>query len=203
MNLWFVAWVFIATFILGTSFWSYTILMKQKRAWKIVSEKCNLRYTSTATFKSATLTGMMNGFEVEIFADQPLSGKFREGGSRTIFQLVLKGVLPSQGLIGSMSFKNFIDGVLLQEKYIGEGTMALSPEIYNKVRSQDEIKPYFTKERVNALNALMVLKISPSILIASPTGTLLRVESTDPFDDAAKLEKFLGKLIETSKILSV
>ena len=203
MNIWFVAWVFIATFILGTSFWSYAILLKQKRAWQTASEKCNLRYVSTATFKSATLSGLLNGFEVEVFADQPLSGKFRDGGSRTIIQFVLKGILPTQALIGSMTYKNFIDGVMLQQKFVGEGPTALSPEIYNKVRDQEEIKSYFTKERVSTLNALMTLKMSPAILIASPTQTLLRIESTDPFDDPLRLEKFLNKVSEAAKIISV
>lgn len=203
MNIWFVVWVFIATFILGTSVWSYSILLRQKKAWQIASEKCNLRYSSIATFRSAALNGLFKGFEVEIFADQPLTGKFREGGSRTVIQFTLKAPLPTIGVIGSMSFRNFIDGMLLQQKFVGEGPTALSSEIYNKVKSQEDIAPYFTKERVNAFNALMGLKNSPAILIFSANETLLRIESTDPFDDAARLEKFLTKVAEAAKIISI
>ncbi len=203
MNIWFVIWVFVATFILGTSIWSYAILLKQKRAWEIVSKKCDLRFSSTAILKSPSLNGIFNGFEINVFSDQPLSGKFREGGARTIFQLSLPAPMPTQGAMGSMSFKNFIDGMNLTEKFVGDGVTALSKDIYNKVRSKDELVPYMTKERVAALNAVLNIKTSPAILLFSPNETLLRIESSDPFEDASRLEKFLTKATEAAKIISV
>lgn len=203
MNIWFVIWVFVATFILGTSFWSYTILLKQKRAWETVSKNMDLRFLANAILKSPTLGGVIKGFEVNVFSDQPISGKFREGGSRTIFQLSLPAPLPSQGAVGSMVFKNFIDGLMVSEKFVGEGPTALLPEIYNKVRSKELMTPYFTKERVAALNAVLNIKNSPAVLIFSPNETLLRIESSDPFDKPERLEKFLNKLTDAAKILSI
>ena len=146
---------------------------------------------------------MLNGFEVDVFSDQPISGKFREGGSRTIFQLSLPAPLPTQGFIGSMTFKNFIDGISLSEKYVGEGATAFVPEIYNKVRNKELITPYLTKERVAALNAVLNIKNTPAILIFSPNETLLRIESADPFDRPERLEKFLTKVTEAAKIISI
>lgn len=203
LNIWFVLWVFVATFIFATSVWSYFILFKQRRSWEIVSEKCNLKYTSTAILKSPALTGVFNGIDIDIFADKPISGKFRDGGSRTIFQLTLKGIVPTQGMIGSMAFKNFIDGVSLTEKYVAEdGKTTLASDIYNKVRSKDLISSYLTKERIVALNAVMTIKNSPAILIFSQDETLLRIESADPFDDPVRLEKFLTKATEAAKLIS-
>jgi hypothetical protein len=43
----------------------------------------------------------------------------------------------------------------------------------------------------------------PALLLFSGTETVLRIESSDPFDDSAKLEKFLNKSTETAKIISV
>ncbi|HAJ90333.1 MAG TPA: hypothetical protein DCM27_04880 [Rhodospirillaceae bacterium] len=203
MNIWFMIWVFVATFILGTSVWSYLILLKQKRAWEIVSKKCDLRYSSEAVLKSPSLSGVFRGIELDIFSDQPISGKFREGGARTIFQFTLKAPLPSQGMIGSMAFKNFIDGLSVQEKFVGEGSTALLPSLYNRVRSVELMVPYFTKERVSALNAVLNIKNSPAVLIFSQDETLLRIESADPFDDPARLEKFLIKATDAAKIISV
>jgi len=203
VNIWFVIWVFVATFILGTSVWSYAILLKQKRAWAIVAKKCELRFTSNAILKSPTLGGVYNGFEVDVFSDQPISGKFREGGARTIFQLSLPAPMPTQGAMGSMVFKNFIDGLTVQEKFLGEGDLALGKDIYNKVKSKELLAPYMTKERVAALNAVLNIKTSPAIFLFSPNETLLRIESADPFEDAARLEKFLTKLTDAAKIISI
>jgi hypothetical protein len=203
VNIWFVIWVFVATFILGTSVWSYAILLRQKRAWETVSKKLELRYSSAAILKSPTLSGFLKGFELDVFSEKPISGKFREGGTRTIFQLSLPAPLPTSGVIGSMPFKNFIDGLNLNEKFVGEGATALAPDIFNKVLSKELITPYFTKERVVALNAVLNIKNSPAMLMFSPDETLLRVESADPFDDPARLEKFLSKLADAAKIISI
>lgn len=203
MNIWFVLWVFVATFILATSFWSYAILLKQKRAWEAVSKKHDLRYLSATILKSPSLSGVFNGIGIDVFSDQPISGKFREGGARTIFQFTLKAPLPTQGAIGSMAFKNFIDGLTVMEKFVGEKETAFVPEVYNKVRSKELITPYLTRERVAALNALLNIKNSPAVLIFSPDETLIRIESADPFDDSARLEKFLTKATEAAKIISI
>ncbi len=203
MNIWFVVWIFIATFILGTACWSYLILARQKKAWEDVSKKSNLSYSSAAILKSPFLTGLYNSIRIDIFSDKPISGKFREGGTRTVFQFTLKAPMPCEGAIASMPFKNFIDTLNLPESFVGEGQDTLSKEIYNRVKSSESIKPYFTRERITALNALLSIKGKPALLLFSGTETVLRLESADPFDDAARLEKFLAKATEAIKIISV
>lgn len=203
MNIWFVIWVFIATFILGTSVWSYMILARQKKSWETLAKKSNLSYSSAAILKSPHLTGVYNGVRVDVFSDKPISGKFRDGGTRTIFQFMLKAPMPCEGAVASLPFKNFIDALSLPEGFNGEGQDTLSKEIYNRVKSIEIIKPYFTRERIAALNAILSIKGMPALLLFSSTETILRIESSDPFDDAAKLEKFLNKSTETAKIISV
>jgi len=198
-----VIWVFIATFILGTSVWSYIILARQKKSWETVSKKSNLSYSSAAILKSPYLMGVFNGIRVDIFSDKPISGKYREGGTRTIFQFTLKAPMLCEGAIASMPFKNFIDKLVLPETFVGEGQDVLSKEIYNRVKSAEVIKPYFTRERIAALNAILSIKSMPALLLFSGTETILRIESADPFDDAARLEKFLTKSTEAAKIISV
>ncbi len=203
MNFWFVIWVFVATFILGTSAWSFAILLKQKRAWETVSKKCNLKFSPVSALKSPALSGRYNEVSLDIFSDQPISGKFREGGARTVFQFTLSAPLPTQGAVGSMAFKNFIDGLAVDEQFVGTGDTTFRAEIYNKVRSKADFATYATRERVAALNALMGIKNSPAVLIFSPDETIVRIESSDPFDDPARLEKFITKATEACKIISI
>jgi hypothetical protein len=198
-----VIWIFISTFILGTSFWSYLILARQKKSWEAVSKKSNLSYSSAAILKSPYLSGFFNGIRVDIFSDKPISGKSREGGTRTIFQFTLKAPMLCEGAIASMPFKNFIDALTLPDSYSGDGQEALSKEIYNRVKDAKILKPYFTRERINALNAILAIKSMPALLLFSGSETILRIESADPFDDAARLEKFLTKSTEAAKIISV
>ena len=203
LNIWFVIWIFIASFILGTTLWSYIILARQKKSWETVSKKSNLSYSSAAILKSPYLSGLYNGVKVDIFSDKPISGKFRDGGTRTIFQFTLNAPMPCEGAVASMAFKNFIDGLSLPEGFEGQGQDVLSKDIYNRVKSVESIKPYFTRERITALNAILSIKGMPALLLFSATDTVLRIESSDPFDNAAKLEKFLNKATESAKVISI
>ena len=60
MNIWLMLWVFVATFILGTTLWSFVILLKQKRAWESLAKKQNLEFVSVALLKSPMLRGFFN-----------------------------------------------------------------------------------------------------------------------------------------------
>ncbi len=203
MNIWFIIWVFIATFILGTSLWSYSILTRQKRAWVTVSKKCHLNYSAEAILKSPVLRGLYNGIHIDIFSDTAISRKFREGGTRTIFQLVLKAPMPCEGAIGSLVFKNFIDGLSLPDEFTGEGQDVMSKETYNRLKDKAAMVSYFTKERIAALNSVLSIKGMPAFLIFNSTDTILRIEATDPFDNAERLEKFLIKITEAAKKISL
>ncbi len=203
MNIWFVLWVFIATFILGTTIWSYTILVRQKKAWEEFAKKHSLRYESQAVLKSPVLRGLFNGIPVEIFSDSQISGKSREKGTRTIIQMSLKSPMPTEGAISSMAFKNFVDGLALPDTYQGEGGLNLSADVYNRVKNEAAIKPFFTAERISALNAILSIKTAPTLLIFGTSETVLRIESSDPFDDKSKLERFLTKATDTAKIISI
>jgi hypothetical protein len=203
LNIWFVVWIFISTFIIGTSLWSYVILARQKKAWQTVSQKSNLAYSSEAILKSPYLTGIFKGIKVDIFSARPITGRVRETSSRTILQFTLKAPMPCEGAIGSLAFKNFIDGLSLPDGFTGEGQDILSKDIYNRVKNAETIKPYFTPARISALNAILNIKGMPALLLFSATETVLRIESADPFDDPARLEKFLNKATEAAKIISV
>ncbi len=203
MNIWFMIWVFVAVFILGTSLWSYYILLKQKRAWESFSKKHNFQYLSSAVLKSPYLRGMFHDFEVVVFSDNQLAGTERQRNIRTTFQFTLKAPMPTEGAIGSPVFSNFINGLSLPDKYEPADFTGWNKDIVIRVKSVEPIRAYFTKERLSAFNALMVIKNNPAILLFSETETVLRIESTDPFDDAEKLERFLIKVSDAAKIISI
>lgn len=202
MNIWFMLWVFVATFILGMSLWSFVILLRQKRAWQTLAQKQNLDFIAVALLKSPMLRGSYNGIKCVVYSDPQMAGKGREGGDvRTTFLFTLKAPMPTEGAIGSVAFKKFILGLSLPEEYVPEGG-ELHKDIFNRVESKEAISSYFTKERVDSLNAVMTIKGSPALLIFSKEDTILRIESPDPFIDPLRLERFLNKASDAARILS-
>jgi len=203
LNIWFLLWIFVACFILGTSFWSLSILARQKKSWEIVSKNNHLQYSSAAVFKSPVIRGNFNSVPIEIFSDVQISGGARDKSQRTIIQMTLKGPMLCEGAIASMPFKHFIDGLQLPDTLSDDASLGIIKEIYIRLQNREVIKPYFTKERVQALNALLNIKNMPALIIFGSRDTVLRIESADPFDNPERFQKFLTKATEAAKIISI
>lgn len=202
LNIWFMIWVFVAVFILGTSLWSYYILLKQKRAWGQFSQKHQVEFVPVAFLKSPYIRGMFRGFSIGVYSDKQISGNERQRGIRTVFEIFLKAPMPTEGVVSSGSFRNFVNGLALPDVYTPE-VAEWNKDIIIKVVDTEAITAYLTKERLVALNALMSIKNSPAMLLFSNEQTLLRIESSDPFDHADRLERFLTKLTDAAKVISI
>ncbi len=110
--------------------------------------------------------------------------------------------MPTEGAIGSISFKSFIDGLGLTDSYVAEEG-GLQKDVYNRLLKKEDLHSYVTPERITALNAIMTIKNNPALLIFSKDDTVLRIESSDPFADADRLERFLNKASDAAKIISL
>jgi hypothetical protein len=195
-------WVFVAVFILGTSLWSLYILIKQKRVWEAFSKKHEMEFIPAAILKSPMLRGAFNGVKVMVYSDQQIGGNERQKKIRTVFEFTLTAPMPTEGAIASPVFRNFINGLSLPEKFAPDSPEWNKDYIVN-VNKAEAIAPYFSKERVAALSSILGLKSSPVMILFSDAVTVMRVESSDPFDDAGKLERFLTKMTEAVKIISL
>lgn len=203
MNIWFMIWVFIAVFVLGTSLWSFYILLKQKRAWEAFSKKNQFEFLPSAVLKSPYLRGSFHGVPFTIFSDFQLSGRERLNGTRTTFQVVIAGGLQSgEAVIGSSAFRNFINGLSLPIEYVSDAN-GLNKDVCARMRVAEGLTPYLTKERIVVINGLTSIKNSPALILITNEEIVLRIESADPFDNSDKLERFLTKLAEAAKVLSV
>lgn len=197
-----MVWVFLAVFIIGTSLWSYYILLKQKRAWEGFAKKHGLQFNSQAMLKSPAIQGSFKGVPVVVCSDKPLAGKPNELTARTVIQFTLKAPMPSVGAVGSQAFRNFVGGLSLPEEFkpVFDGW---NSDILIRAEQTEPLTPYFTHERLAALNALMGIKNCASLLIFSQDSTILRIETTEPFDEVERFEKFLSKAADAAKILSL
>lgn len=202
MNIWFMVWVFVAVFILGTSLWSLYILLKQKRSWEAFAKKNDMEFISTAFMKSPMLRGAFEGVKVMIYSDQQIAGHERQKRIRTVFEFALKAPMPTEGAIASAAFKNFVNGLGMAEKYVPDSP-EWNKEIVVSVTSGEAIAQYFTKERIGALSTVMTIKNCPVMILFSNEDTVMRVESADPFDKPDKLERFLKKMTDAVKIISL
>lgn len=202
MNIWFMLWVFLAVFILGTSLWSLYILLRQKRVWKTFAEKHGLKYSSEALYKSPMVVGLFSGMQIAFFSDKQVSAKESDIGVRTIIQIAMGAPMPCEGVIAAASFKNFVAGLMLPDQFVPD-VAGWNKDILIHVKDLEKMRSYFSPERLSAINALMSIRISPAMIIFTGEDTILRIESSDPFDEEGRLERFIKKVTDAAKILSV
>ncbi len=194
-------WVFIAVFILGTSLWSFYILLKQKKGWEAFAKKHEFHFSPVSFQKSPYLRGLFNGFEVIVFSDYQLGQDERKQRLRTVFQILFKTPTGTEAVIVSPDFRNFVNGLSLPETYVPEFD-GWNKDIIIRARNIEAIKSYLNKDRLTALNALLGIKGSPVAVLFGDAESALRVESTDPFSSPEKMERFLSKLTEAAKVIS-
>ncbi len=202
MNIWFLLWVFLTVFILGLFFWSFHILLRQKRTWIAFGEKNNLNVQRNALFKSAIVTGNLKGSMFYLYSEEQSINQGASRRFRTIIQFELPAPMPSPGIVASAEAANFARSLGLKESYVPEFE-SWNKSIVIYADNAELLKPYFTEERCKSLNSLMAIKSIATILIFDPQVTYLRFETADPFDDINKLDRFVSKAIEHVKILSI
>jgi hypothetical protein len=194
-------WVFIAIFIMGLFAWSMQILLRQKKAWQIVSNSLNLGYVKGKLTSSPSLSGSLKSFPLTIYSEEQLVNQNGSKRYRTIIQFQLPIIIPSQGIIASSDAKNFANSLTLSEVMSVEGT-TIHPSITLRANQISLLQTYLTDEKIKSLNTIMTIKGIACIFIFDENSTFVRFETPDAFDDAPRLERFLLKAVEHIRVLA-
>ncbi|HNQ91648.1 MAG TPA: hypothetical protein PKI93_01820 [Alphaproteobacteria bacterium] len=203
MNIWFMIWVFVAVILMGTFFWNMRILMWQKMAWKDFAKKHNMDFSSKGVVASGVISGAFQGFYLTVSSDPQIDEDFRGRRFVTVVQVDLKSSMPTEGVVGSPGLRRFVGDLPLAEEFVPHESSGWNPQALIKAQSAEALNSYFTKERTQALNSLMSVKGVNVLFVFNEKSTLLRFETPDPMDDAAKLDRLVGKILEAAKILTV
>lgn len=202
MNIWFLLWVFLTVFLIGLFGWSFHILLRQRRAWVQFGKKNNLAVNERGMFASVSITGMLRTLPFYLYSEEQAVGTNGGRRFRTIIQIELPGPMPVPGIVASADAANFARGLNLREAYVPEFDF-WNKNIVVLTDNAEGLKPYMTEERCRSLNAVMTIKSIASILIFDDKNVYLRFETADPFDNAAKLQRFVDKAMDQAKILSI
>lgn len=202
MNIWFTLWVFITVFIMGIFFWSMAILFRQKQAWGAFAKRHQMTFMPNGFFRSPAMRGVIRGFVTTIFSEEQTTQDNRGRRFRTVVQIDLPVGMPVEGVVTSPELRSFADMMQLSQDVL-PSVPDWNKNIVFKTSSVEKMLPFLTPERIKTLNAIMSAKSINCIFVYNERETLLRFETADPLDDVEKIEKFVGKTLESAKILSV
>jgi len=202
LNVWLILWVLLAVSLIAFMVWTFSILMRQKRAWSIYAEKRKLRYKSNGLSESPELSGVMGDHTVALFPSEHLSEDARGVRKLTAIEINLNCVMPVDGGIATKGMIPILKTLQFKHEY--------SPKhkSWNKsyVASSDNknvLKAYMSDERVSAMCDLIEIEHSWFILVFKGDAMLLRIDLADPLHNPKRLDQVLKKMLKVAAVLEL
>ena len=200
MSIWFFIWLCMTLIILYFVGWNMVILMRQKRAWKAFAGKHKLRYKGGKSGESSEMSGSFNDSTISLFTGEHEAETSR--GTRKLMAIEI--ILPSKpefeaglatgGMVDLLKDMNFGPELKIKHKGWSKESIAASPD-------PEKFETYLIKERLDALMTLASIKNSWVTLIFRDETALLRFDTPDALDTAAKLNSILDKMTKAAKAL--
>ena len=111
--------------------------------------------------------------------------------------------MPTDGVIASRYFTPFVGDLNLPKKWKLPKEMKWDEEPIARAGVAARLKTFLTDDRLRALEVVANIKKSNFVFIFDETEGYLRVESPDPLDDGARMDKIVHKLYSIAHILAV
>lgn len=202
--IWFIFWAIMSVFVLGMTFWSFSLLKKQNKALKQYAHKYGMEYYKAGLFKVSSLAGQLKGFTVLIAPETVESARDGAVGVRqvTLIQLQYDGHLTTGCAIGTGYFKEFVAGLGLEILHIfskhnfDDNGVAVA-------WNEKAMTEYMSDERLDAFKEVMALPHADALYMSDPENTILQVYTAAPLDTPRQVDVFVKTMMKAAKILSI
>lgn len=207
MTLSFFLWFIISSILLGFWFWTSYLVFRQKSAWKTFADKRDLRYYSQGFYKSPSMNGAIDGYNISFFNSEHSELDARSQRQLTAIEINLHSGLSVPSAIASGGMSVVVDTLDLHKEYKPYNKDGNRKDWDNSyvIRTQNTsyMHEYMNDKRVDGIIDLMKLnKMWVIILFVEETG-LLRVDTPLPLDNPHKVNEIVKKLIEVARTLEL
>jgi hypothetical protein len=202
LSFWLFIWILLSGALIGFSVWSFYISHTQKQAWRAFAEKNKLRFDVGKPLSTPEVTGNYDDYVIGLLTSEHTTADSRGTRKLTAVEVALKsefpfaGAVASGGMVPLVRIPNF--GGEVQPTH-----ESWDPSYIARSVNTDAMEGYLTKERLDILTTLMKVKNFWVVFIFREEGALLRVDTPDPLQDAAKLESFVKRLIAAARKLEL
>jgi len=188
---WIFLWVLFSAFVMGAFLWSVRILFQQKMAWKKYAQKTGLTYNEQkGALNSPYLTGSLGAYGFGLFSEPQATNDSRGQRYVTVLEFILRKGLGTLGVIGTSKMVPFADNLQVTQ------AVNLSDKDWDAtwfIRSNNAAltEKYMTPARIDIFKKIFRMKILGAMLIFDENESVLRIETSDPLNDADRVEKIV------------
>lgn len=202
MNVWLILWFVLAAALIIFSVWTFLIVMRQNRGWRVYAEKRKLRYDARALMETPNVQGVIGEHSISCFASEHSGEDARTIRKLTAIEVKLNSIMPVTGGVASGGMVPVMNSLGLKQEYLPDHK-DWDKSYVAAADNRGVLQAYMTDERVKALCGLMQIKNSWVIFVFKDEAMLLRIDVADPLCQAKELDGMVKKMLAAAEVLEL
>lgn len=193
--MWLFLWFILSAILVAATLWSLQILTRQKKAWEDYAKKKNFQFNKGTFMGPAEMNGMIGDYKLNFFTAERSGVDVRTRRYVTAVEIDLMEGLVDGGALGTKEMLPFLRSLDKIHLYKPEFPGLDEGEHYMFVKNDAVIAAYLTKERTDIFGQILKTKNADTLIIFNEKELVLRLETSDPMQDADKIDKIVTRLI--------
>lgn len=190
---WFLIWFVLSAILLGASVWSLLILLRQKKAWESFATMHKLIFSRGTFMGPAEISGMIDEYKVAFYTAERQSTDVRKKRYVSVIELTAPEGLFDGGVAGTQEMLTFMQS--LQQVHFFKIEVEGWDETHRIfVREDLSAAAYFTPDKLDVFANILKTRNADVFIVFTNENYLVRLETTDPMQDADKIEKVVLRI---------
>ena len=200
--MWFLLWFVLSAILIGATLWSLQILMRQKAAWETYAKSKNFTFNRGTFMGPGEMNGVIGDYKLAFFTAERPGDDVRTRRYVTVLEIDLVDGLVDGGALGTKEMLPFLQSLdklhplKIDDAPLEEGTFVFS-------KNDTVLKAYLTKERLDVLANILKTKNADTLFLFNEREVVLRLETSDPMQDAEKIDKIVTRLVSLTDKLRI
>lgn len=192
--MWIFIWIVLSSILMGATLWSLQILLRQKMAWEKYAKMKNLSFRRGTFMGPAEMDGIIGDYKLAFFTAERAGEDIRTRRYVTVVEIDLMEGLIDGGVIGTKEMVPFMQSLDKLHRY-QISKQGWDENHYAFMKFDEVAKAYLTDERLDICANILKTKNADVLMIFNERELLVRLETSDPMQDAEKIDKILTRIM--------
>lgn len=193
--MWLFLWFILSSILIGATLWSLQILTRQKKAWEEYAKKKGLQFNKGTFMGPAEMNGVIGDYKLTFFTAERPGVDVRTRRYVTAVEIDLLEGLVDGGALGTKEMLPYLRTLDKIHLYKTDLPGLEEGQHYMFVKNDAIIAAYLTKDRVEAFGQILKTKNADTLVLFNDKELVLRLETSDPMQDADKIDKIVSRLV--------
>ncbi len=201
--MWLFLWFILSSILVAATLWSLQILLRQKKAWEEYAKKKGLQFNKGTFMGPAEMSGTIGDYKVSFFTAERSGVDVRTRRYVTALEIDLMEGLVDAGALGTKEMLPYLRTLDKIHLYKPAFSGLDEGEHYIFVKNDAVIAAYLTQDRAEVFGQILKTKNADTLIVFNEKELVLRLETSDPMQDADKIDKIVTRLLGLSDKLRI